>query len=186
MSDFDRTALERLQEYLDFKKIPAARLEKMAGLANGYIRKNKGSLSSVKLADILSVLPDLNGDWLLTGRGEMLIDDMRHVPHQSVTVQDGQYIEQGRQSDNGTFTGTGNIIKERVNVEKIEFEEEDPTDLSSLRKALFRAKERIKELENEIAEIRAEKDSYNTELNDALRTVHSLTKENQALRGKRK
>lgn len=184
MSDFDKTALERLQEYLDFKKIPAARLEKMAGLANGYIRKNKGSLSSVKLADILSVLPDLNGDWLLTGRGQMLIGESEKA---TVSIQNGQYIEQGRHSENGTFTGTGDIIKDKIYAEQIEVElEAEPTDLPSMRKSLFKAKERIKELEKELSDMKAEKDTLNYDLNDALRTIHTLTKENQALRGKRK
>lgn len=185
MSDFDKTALERLQEYLDHKKIPAARLEKMAGLANGYIRKNKGSLSSVKLADILSVLPDLNGDWLLTGRGQMLIEEEGEKA--SVSVQNGQYIEQGRYSENGTFTGTGDIVKDKIYTKEIEVEfDAEPTDLPSMRRALFKAKERIKELEKELSDMKAEKDATNNELNDALRTIHTLTKENQALRGKRK
>ena len=183
MDDFDKTALQRLEEYLTVKHIPAARLEKMAGLANGYIRKNKGSLSSVKLADILSVLPDLNGDWLLTGRGKMLIEDK---PKETVTVANGgTYIEQGRESKDGTFTGTGDIVKEKV-TEKVSIDVEDceePMDMTALRKALFQARERIKRLQNDLNSVIAEKDKLDHDLNDALRTVHSLTKENQALRG---
>lgn len=182
MDAFDKTALERLQEYLEYKKIPPARLEKMAGLANGYIRKNKGSLSSGKLADILAVLPDLNGDWLLTGRGTML-----HEEDTSVKVENGPYIEQGRHSRDGTFTGTGNIIKEQVIVDSVDIESaEEPLDMMSLRKALYKARERIKELENDLSELKALNDSTSVELTDALRTIHLLTKENQALRGKRK
>lgn len=90
MDIYDKTALERLQEYLATKKMPVGRLEKMAGLANGYIRKNKGSLSSNKLADILSVASDLNGDWLLTGRGNMFINQnyVTKIQHEETTIVD--------------------------------------------------------------------------------------------------
>lgn len=188
----EQTALQRLEVYLTYKKIAPAKLEKMAGLANGYIRKNKGSLSSVKLGDILSVLPDLNGDWLLTGRGNMLIDDTdTSVASQqpAISTQGGSYFEQGRGAQHiGQLTGTGDNVGEKLEVsmdhDHIDIIEEN-MDLSSLRKTLFRCKNRIKELEHEVSILAADKIALDNEVKDALRTVHELTKENRELRKKR-
>lgn len=66
-----KTVIERLSEYIKAKKISRSRLEKEAGLANGYLRNSKGGLGAQKLSDILKVYPDLNPKWLLTGEGEM-------------------------------------------------------------------------------------------------------------------
>lgn len=67
-----KTVIERLSEYIKAKQISRSRLEKEAGLANGYLRNSKGGLGAQKLSDILKVYPDLNPKWLLTGEGEML------------------------------------------------------------------------------------------------------------------
>lgn len=185
----EKTTLQRLEEYLKYKKIAPAKLEKMAGLANGYIRKNKGSLSSVKLGDILSVLPDLNGDWLLTGRGGMLIDDVGDGTKQPlVNTQGGYYFEQGRGAQHiGQITGNGDNVGEKIEVsldhDHIDIIEEN-MDLPSLRKALFKCKNRIKELEREVSILAVEKIALDNEVKDALRTVHELTKEIRELQKK--
>lgn len=67
-----KTVIERLFEYLKAKGISPSRLEKMAGLANGYLRNSKGGLGAQKLSDILIACPDLNATWLMIGHGDML------------------------------------------------------------------------------------------------------------------
>lgn len=67
-----KTVIERLFEYLKAKGISPSRLEKMAGLANGYLRNSKGGLGAQKLSDILIACPDLSATWLMIGHGEML------------------------------------------------------------------------------------------------------------------
>ena len=42
----------------------------------GYVRKVKDSLGKRGLSDILRKFPDLNSDWLLTGKGEMLLPNL--------------------------------------------------------------------------------------------------------------
>lgn len=189
----EASALQRLEKYLDYKKIAPAKLEKMAGLANGYIRKNKGSLSSVKLSDILSVLPDLNGDWLLTGRGEMLLVDtstsQSTLEQSTVTTQGGPYFEQGRGAQHiGQMTGQGDNVGEKVEVEcdhdRLTLVEEN-TDLPSLRKSLFNWKNHCATLTEEIAYLKKENEELHAELLEALRTVHHQGKELETLRKKR-
>lgn len=72
MSDDAPAIKQRLVEYLKFKKLKMAQLEKKAGLANAYLRNSNGAIGAPKLRDILHACPDLDANWLLTGMGEML------------------------------------------------------------------------------------------------------------------
>ena len=60
-------------EFISAKGLSVAEFERLCGLSNGYVRKVKDSLGKRGLSDILRKFPDLNSDWLLTGKGDMLI-----------------------------------------------------------------------------------------------------------------
>lgn len=67
--------LNRLKKYIDYKGISVSAFEKSIGMSNasfGKSLKNGGSIGGDKLEKILSVYPDINAEWLLTGAGEML------------------------------------------------------------------------------------------------------------------
>lgn len=67
--------LNRLKKYIDYKGISISAFEKSIGMSNasfGKSLKNGGSIGGDKLEKILSVYPDINAEWLLTGAGEML------------------------------------------------------------------------------------------------------------------
>lgn len=63
---------DRISEFIKHKSITIAEFERNVELANGYIKKIKGSIGSDKLNNIASYYPDLNIDWLITGKGSML------------------------------------------------------------------------------------------------------------------
>lgn len=63
----------RIMEFISAKGLSVAEFERLCGLSNGYVRKVKDSLGKRGLSDILRKFPDLNSDWLLTGKGDMLI-----------------------------------------------------------------------------------------------------------------
>lgn len=66
--------IERLQHYMQEKGINDNQMTVNAGLSVGLIGKAKGSNKGMNAANIEKILlayPDLNSDWLLTGRGKM-------------------------------------------------------------------------------------------------------------------
>lgn len=62
---------DRLLKYIDYKNITKSFFEKSIGAGNGYL-KNVNNLGSDKLEDIITHYPDLNIEWLITGKGAML------------------------------------------------------------------------------------------------------------------
>jgi len=67
--------LKRIKEYIDFKCITVSAFERSIGMSNasfGKSLKNNGSIGGDKLEIILKVYPDINAEWLITGKGTML------------------------------------------------------------------------------------------------------------------
>ena len=71
------TSLKRIKEYIDFKGIRISTFEKSIGISNGsfggQLKMNK-TIGVDKLESIVKRYQDLNAEWVLTGKGEMLKD----------------------------------------------------------------------------------------------------------------
>ena len=66
--------LDRLYQYLECNAISAYAFEHACGLSNGYLGKQfkgKGSVGSAVLVKIKQHYPELNVQWLITGKGNM-------------------------------------------------------------------------------------------------------------------
>ena len=68
----ETTVKQRLIEYLKYKGIGQNKFEKMAGISNGYISNLKKSPGAEVLTKIYVAAPDLNKDWLIEGKVDML------------------------------------------------------------------------------------------------------------------
>ncbi len=67
--------IERIYQVSDFKNDSIYKISKEIGVSNGYFsktRQKKGSVSSNIIEKIVNYYPDLNVEWLITGKGEML------------------------------------------------------------------------------------------------------------------
>ena len=70
--------IERIYKIIDYKSISVNEFSKKISVSNGYLAKqraNKANIGSHIIEKIVREYPDINPDWLLTGRGEMLKSD---------------------------------------------------------------------------------------------------------------
>jgi len=65
------TSKTRLKQFIDFKGFEYYPFEMKCGLSNGALKKDTG-VSSTSLEKIHNTFPELNMDWVITGRGEMI------------------------------------------------------------------------------------------------------------------
>lgn len=66
------TVKERLVTFIKRKGLSQKKFETMVGLSNGYVNNISKGIGAEKMQRILSVFPELNQEWLLTGEGAML------------------------------------------------------------------------------------------------------------------
>src|SRR5690554_4547826 len=66
---------ERLKQFVDSQGITIRAFEQSIKASNGYVNSISKSIGLDKLEEILDVYSNLNIEWLLTGKGEMLKKD---------------------------------------------------------------------------------------------------------------
>lgn len=71
------TVKERLEEYRKLKHLSQAQFQEKADLSNGFINNMKGGISTSSLKKIKTAFPDLDTNWLQTGEGEMITDELQ-------------------------------------------------------------------------------------------------------------
>ncbi|WP_018676405.1 S24 family peptidase [Riemerella columbina] len=77
MSDKKITSVDRIKEYIDYKGISIRKFEESVGFSNGSFAsqyKNNRTIGVDKVENILNVYTEINPEWLLVGRGNMLKD----------------------------------------------------------------------------------------------------------------
>lgn len=77
--------LNRIKEYIDYKGLSVRSFEETVGFSNGSFAsqlKNNRTIGVDRVENILQKYPDLNAQWLLTGQGSMLKEDIQLAkPH---------------------------------------------------------------------------------------------------------
>lgn len=68
------TIQERILQVIENKEVTPYRFCKDLGLSMGYLDK-RGSIGTDKYLKIIEYLPEINPEWLLTGKGSMLKED---------------------------------------------------------------------------------------------------------------
>lgn len=64
----------RLKEFITYTGLTVSAWEKSINVSNGYVNGMVKGIGEDKILTILEVYPKLNFDWLMTGRGDMLIN----------------------------------------------------------------------------------------------------------------
>ena len=76
------STLKRIKEFIDFKGLTNQKFEKEVGFSNGSFAsqlKRDRTIGVDKLENILQIFNEINPIWLLTGKGEMLLQDENDV-----------------------------------------------------------------------------------------------------------
>lgn len=84
-------AIERLYEYLKLKGIKPSNFEVVCGFSSGYLSKmysRKSGIGEDILASIIDNCQDINPEWLITGKGDMIksISSSAPAPEQSINL----------------------------------------------------------------------------------------------------
>ena len=66
------TVKDRICVFLEYINISRTEFERRLGVSHGYLRNMRKSVSRQMRSRIALQFPELNTDWMLTGRGEMI------------------------------------------------------------------------------------------------------------------
>lgn len=64
---------ERLMRFVNYLQISVRSFENKCGLSNGFVKNISKGIGADKLGSILREYPQLNSEWLIEGKGEMII-----------------------------------------------------------------------------------------------------------------
>lgn len=92
---------ERILQFIDYKRFSKSKFYRETGLSNGILDKKSG-LTLDSIEKIYSKYPEINIEWLLTGKGEML-----KTFAQNITQNGNTNVNNGH-----NVSGQGNIIKQ--------------------------------------------------------------------------
>ncbi|MBR5715165.1 MAG: hypothetical protein IKX59_01130 [Bacteroidales bacterium] len=89
--------LVRLQQFMEHEKLTAYQVNKDSGLCKGLLINaftNQRGLTTSTLEAILNAYPQLNANWLIVGRGEMLNTEPDAAVPPSVTEKHIQNLDE--------------------------------------------------------------------------------------------
>ena len=109
---------ERIFQFLDSQELKKVDFYKITGIhpSNFKSLAAKSELSGDKIAKILSIYPEINPEWLLTGKGEMLRKYEESGLPVAVAVKDSPHVKAIPLVDERAVAGFGNsdfAIKEQ-------------------------------------------------------------------------
>lgn len=103
------STIKRLRQFVDFKGISKYKFYQLTGIANGYLDR-EGNIGTDKCEQIISVFPELNLTWLVTGEGEMTVDSAK------ATIVTGDINGNG----NNVIAGNNNKVGDEIPAEIVE------------------------------------------------------------------
>lgn len=111
----ETTLKDRLNAFISYKGLSQYRFQKVIGVANGYVNGVKNSIHMSIVDRIKSNYPELNIDWLLYGKGDMINSGkvQTEVVNAQNTIIDSNnsgIINQG--SDNNNTSEVNKLLKQ--------------------------------------------------------------------------
>ena len=134
---------ERVVQILEYKGIAKENFYKKIGVTSANFRGNakKTPLNSFAIENILSEIPDLNAEWLLTGKGSMLKKEVVAGTNISQKVIGNDNITTGGSNNAILSTNNDKVIKELK------------TEVERLRSLLIEKEKQLTEKEKQITKL---------------------------------
>lgn len=85
---------QRILLFLAEKGVTQYEFYKNTGVTRGVLGQNNG-ISEENISRFLAYFPEINVEWLMTGRGEMLADEPRASVKQQPIIADERLVSQG-------------------------------------------------------------------------------------------
>ena len=91
--------VDRIMQIIDFKGINKRKFYIETGLSNGFLDKVK-DIGASKIEDILKSYPDINAEWLVTGKGDMLKPNIKEMSSNKTMTKTMTFLEQTKNKEN--------------------------------------------------------------------------------------
>lgn len=105
---------ERIQQYIDKKRISVNSFENSINASNGYWRKTK-SISANVVSDILRIYSDINPIWVMTGEGEMIKNISESDSQNNIQLPE---VPEANKSETETIKSLLSVISDQANILK--------------------------------------------------------------------
>ena len=144
------TIKERVVKFVEFKGVTKEIFFEKIGTTSANFRGNAKNtpLNSTVIANIFTEFPDLSLEWLFTGIGEMLRNDVQNS--QNAHVAGSGNITQNQSKDTNNISNGNSIIGD--NIKNCQNGSNKSIDTNALVKLLAEKDERIKEKDERIRE----------------------------------
>ena len=116
----DMSVQERLELYIKSKGLGNYQFEMKVGLSQGYVKGVRNCLHPEKIKRIASVFPDLNIEWMIIGRGEMIVNK----PNKLYENEIYRLLKEKEQMQEGIISRLQNELRE-TNNKRVALEKEN-------------------------------------------------------------
>ncbi len=127
---------ERIKQLIDYKGVTINKFSTLIGTSNSYwnkILKGNTNIGVDKIEKILRTFDDINPEWLITGKGEMLRKDEKSGLPVAVPVKEHHYVKAIPLVDERAVAGFGNAdfaikeqdVKEYYTIPKFKYRKVD-------------------------------------------------------------
>ncbi len=106
----------RITQFIDFKKISKRAFSSTIDVSHNFF-SNESAIGSDVLEKIFSIYPELNMDWVITGRGEMIYSSNQNLQNMKERLNYGAFLKiimDKHDLTNEHLISTGLITSERL------------------------------------------------------------------------
>lgn len=107
--------VDRILQIIDYKGINKNRFYKETNLSNGFLDKVK-DIGTSKIEQILNAYPEINPEWLLTGRGKMLRANNQNTNNESAIPENTTFQGANQQSIDTILNHLQNMYQENKEI----------------------------------------------------------------------